>query len=280
MTLLVLCAAMALDILAPWSESYSVRQSLVSRFGHPAFVVVGLALLAALPLYQPRFRRAPLCAAAPLVIGALAVGVGTTYYIFLARENAQVVSATSSGFSPQQAASIAVGTPISPQLGLYLFILIGVVLVVVGYQLFLAAVQSQYVIIAPAQLQALAQVHTPQPVITLPFAPVAHGMANGNGGAPSPVSLPAPQPFAVTSVAPAVARADATAAPQPAPHALPIANGSAPLAGPTPTPPTAPASAAPKNLALPGTDAWNQPPTSPEFGKHARLRGGWRRSAR
>lgn len=291
-TLLVVCAAMALDILAPWSESYSVRQSLVSRFGHPAFVVVALALVAALPLYRPQWRRSPLCAAAPLAIGALSVGVGLTYYIFLARENAQAVSNVNGGYPPLGAQPIST-TPISPQLGIYLYILIGVVLVVVGYQLFLAAVRSQYIIIAPPQVYPQGVVQMAGPALVMPMpVPAAIAQSNGSAGVPSPASVPLTSiPLMPATVAPFTAPSVAAAPSQPAimtPQPVVPATPSAPFAPVTPgaSPATAhePSSrngASQRNgLALPGTDAWNEEPVSPVVNKQSRMRGGWRYSSR
>ena len=265
-TLLVVCAALALDILAPWSASYTVRQSLVSRFGHPAYVVVALALIAALPLYHPRFRQVPLYTAAPLVVGALVVGIGLTYYVFLARENAQALSQTTFS-SPLLASQSRVSTPISPQLGLYLFMLIGVVLVVVGYQLFLAAVRAQYIVVALPQLPA-------QPLVSAPSAVLAATAFGAPNGVPSPSSVPL---SAVST--PAQAAMGSTPPPERISAASP-APSSAPPA-PIPTPAAARSGTADHDdLVLPGTDAWNQPPVSPVFTKQTRMRGGWRYSSR
>jgi hypothetical protein len=288
-TLLVVCAAMALDILAPWSESYTVRQSLVSRFGHPAYVVVGLALIAAIPLYRREWRRTPLCAAAPLVVGALAVGVGVTYYIFLARENAQVVSfqLTSSGgftsspsFGSQATATSTPTTPISPQLGLYLFMLLGAVMVVVGYQLFLAAVRSQYVLVTLPSPVAYAPV--PAPVMGMrPIAPLPQVAAVSSAGVPSPAAIPlSPVPMPIP--APVSLPLPAFAINQPA-QIAPAVSPATPTPGATSAPvPVAPSegNGARPGLVLPGTDAWNQPPVSPAINRQSRMRGGWRYSSR
>lgn len=288
-TLLVVCAAMALDILAPWSESYTVRQSLVSRFGHPAYVVVGLALVAAVPLYRRDWRRTPLCAAAPLVVGALAVGVGITYYIFLARENAQVVNfqlTSSGGFSSSpslgsQAAASA--TPISPQLGLYLFMLLGAVMVVVGYQLFLAAVRSQFVLVTLPSPVAFAPVPAPMvgAVVAPAPAPLPQVAAVPAAGVPSPASVPlapVPMPLPVPGSLPVPALAFTPPAPM-APAPSPIAQS--PGFSPTPVSPApADGNGARPALVLPGTDAWNQPPVSPAVNRQTRMRGGWRYSSR
>lgn len=288
-TLLVVCAAMALDILAPWSESYSVRQSLVGRFGHPAFVVVAMALVAALPLYRPQWRRSPLCAAAPLVLGALSVGVGLTYYIFLARENSQAVNAIAGGYPPLEAQTSS-GTPISPQLGLYLFILIGVVLIVTGYQLFLAAVRSQYVLIGPVPAQPMTMAQIPPASSAPVLTPAMIAQVSATNVVPSPASIPlgaAPTLSASLERVPmAFAPAAPSQAPLPAPQLgqVPIAP-STPLSpvvvepAITPTPATVNGSAK-KGLVLPGTDAWNEEPVSPVVTKQSRMRGGWRYSSR
>jgi hypothetical protein len=285
-TLLVVCAAMALDILAPWSESYTVRQSLVSRFGHPAYVVVALALIAAIPLYRREWRRTPLCAAVPLVVGALAVGVGVTYYIFLARENAQVVSfqlTSSGGFTSSQSfgsQATTPTTPISPQLGLYLFMLLGAVMVVVGYQLFLAAVRSQYVLVTLPSPVAYAQVSA-SALATQPSVPLPQVAAFPAAGVPSPAAIPlSPVPMPVPAPVSLAGPAFAVTSPAPAAPPSPLA---APPPGATPAPvPVAPSegNGARPGLALPGTDAWNQPPVSPAINRQARMRGGWRYSSR
>jgi hypothetical protein len=284
MTLLVVCAAMALDILAPWSESYSVRQSLVSRFGHPAFVVVGMALVAALPLYRIQWRRSPLCAAAPLVIGSLSVGVGLTYYIVLARENAQALNALNapSDSAPILAQQSTSTTPISPQLGLYLFILIGVVLVVAGYQLFLAAVRSQYVIIAQPQMSQRAPAPMTQPIIA-PVAISHNGVSAAASiprtqapAAPAPTVPIAATPMTLPPMAPAVPVASQPVSPATPPvPAAPVAARLQPAPAQPPT--SAPAQ---KGLVLPGTDAWNEESVSPVVNKQSRMRGGWRYSSR
>ena len=288
MTLLVVCAAMALDILAPWSESYSVRQSLVSRFGHPAFVVVALALIAALPLYRPQWRRSPLCAAAPLAVGALSVGVGLTYYIFLARENSQALNALNAPTDPSFAVTqTPSGTPISPQLGLYLFILIGVVLAVVGYQLFLAAVRSQYVIItAPLPLplpQPYGVVQVAAPALVAPPAPPMVAQTNGSGGSPSPASIPlTPVPLTLASAPPPAPAPVGPAPSQPAASVMPSTPVAAPVVQAAPAPALSSANGASRRggLVLPGTDAWNEEPVSPVVNKQSRMRGGWRYSSR
>lgn len=294
-SLLVVCAAMALDILAPWSESFSVRQSLVSRFGHPAFVVVAMALAAALPLYRPQWRRTALCAAAPLVIGALSVGIGLTYYIFLARENAQALNAAAGGYPPLTAQQTS-ATPISPQLGLYLFILIGVVLVVVGYQLFLAAARSQVVILAPVQPHPFVVAPPPVQIIAPALIPSAAIPVSAMHGAPSPASVPVtPAPIAAVPVVLPVSGAPIPSAPsQPVTPLKPVGTPLAPAAPSIPLTPVAaqpapvPTSAQPsqngasvqKGPVLPGTDAWNEAPVSPAVNRQSRLRGGWRYSSR
>jgi hypothetical protein len=121
----------------------------------------------------------------------------------------------------------------TPDLGLFLFLAASALLVVSGYQFFLAARDAQlreaYVVRSPAEI--------PFPYALYALQPQGNPAGTGDGGAPSDLSRST--------------EATLPDAPQPAPVL------------PTPAPPAS--NPAP---ILPGTAAWNQPQEAPTAFRH------------
>lgn len=264
--LLLTVIALAADLLAPWSIVYGQQKTMAANHA-PAVALLALFALAVLPLLRSDYRARPLFAVAPLAIGAFCLGAGIFYWAILDRENA-VYAGQASSYGPesQWASGAAIGTqvhssplapqsPVVPGFGLYLFLIGGAVLAVVGYQLFLqAALASARATITPAAQPASPALST----------------------APSPTSMPLATSIApVTELAaPAAASSplavDSTSALQPQPASLP---------SPAPTP-ARPAASAASPIALPGSAAWNEPPALPAYTRPVRAgNGGWSRQA-
>lgn len=251
--------AMAADLLAPWVNVDGDRIAPSSLGLLPLLGVVWLALAVA-PLLRPSLRATPLYAAAPLVVGATSLGLAAAVWIrvtLLASQTA-AVSTGDSSFQP-------LGTSTTADVGLYLFLAGAVVLIVAGYQCFLAAARAQEraelraeaSLRAPAPTPAPARVgsasgatqttlgrHAPGAGRSVPPVPALDGTATGIGSDSRSLPLPLPLP-------PAAALAEAPLAP----HVTPVG---------------------PDGVALPGSAAWNQTPNTPDFQRPSHLQG-WRR---
>lgn len=262
--LLLTVIALAADLLAPWSVVYG-QQKTMATIGAPAVALLALFALATFPLLRPDFRARPLFAVAPLAVGAFCLGAGIFYWAILGRENA-VYTAQAGSYGPvgqlvsgpvfgQQIHSspLVSQSPIAPAFGLYLFLIGGAVLAVVGYQLFLqAALASARATIAP----------TPPP------ASIQRSTA--------PSSAPMPLATPISSVTPMTAPAAASS-----PLAAISASEPQPASASSSTAvPARPVGADGRPIALPGSAAWNEPPKLPAFTRPSRAgSGGWSRQA-
>lgn len=245
--------AMAADLLAPWVNVDGNRIAPSSLGLLPALGAVWLAL-AVLPLLRPSLRATPLYAAAPLMVGATSLGLAAAVWIrvtlFGAQPTAQ--SGGDSAFQVLGASSSAyqsLSTSSSADMGLYLFLAGSVVLIIAGYQMFLAAARAE----AHAGLRAEGLAEAPE--------------RGASAGSAVPPARPAASDGRATTPA---ARGAATAV-APDPRPLP----SPPLT-PVPAVPDAPPLPAPqRGVALPGSAAWNQTPHTPDFQRPSPLHG-WR----
>lgn len=247
--LLMTVAALAADLLAPWSIVYG-QQKTMAASGASAWALLALFFLAALPLLRSDYRARPPFAVVPLIVGAFCLGAGIFYWALLARENALAVGQDTSSaprsYPPIYSSLAQPLSPIAPGFGLYLFLIGSGVLAFVGYRLFLqaalATVRATHVHIAQP---------TPTQLSTIPAAPASASM---------------PQ---ATPISPATPSAAATAA------SLPLAAVSA--SEPPPVSASAPAAS---HIALPGSAAWNEAPKVPTHIRPSRLGGsGWSRQA-
>ena len=245
--LLITIVAMAADILAPWRVVFGQHVPLTES-GLPALGVLVLVALALAPLTKPIYRRQPSVAVAPLLVGAVSLGIALTYWGFIPQLNAQAVQGISAGSGPLLSSPLA-NVVISPDIGLYLFVLGSGVLILVGYQIFLAAAT------AAATVRSAAVSVAAPPATALPLSPDA---SRGIAVEPAPDSV-----------------AD-TASPAAVTHSnTPGANGAAPaIAGANghqhdhPAPSIAP---------LPGSIEWHQAPALPQPVRPSRLGSSWAR---
>ncbi|HEX8034948.1 MAG TPA: hypothetical protein VF510_13920 [Ktedonobacterales bacterium] len=250
--LLLTAIALAADLLAPWSIVYGQQKTMAAN-GTPAMALLALFILAALPIMRPDYRARPLFAVAPLAVGAFCLGAGIFYWAILGRENATyqpVANSWSSQGVIIGSHSVIAQPVVSPDFGLYLFLIGGAVLAVVGYQLFLqAALASARATITPAAQPASPQLSTVPSSASMPLAtPIAPAM---------PIAAPtaASSPLAVVS------------APESQP--VPASSSTAVPARPTGTPD--------RPIALPGSAAWNEPPALPTYVRPSRVGNGWSR---
>jgi hypothetical protein len=187
---------MLADLLLPWSVMYGEHLPL-ARLGPLAVALAALIALAGAPLVGREYRLNTKVAVLPLVIGAFCVGLGLTYWLFLARENSQAVAVAPGGF-----ADAASGPLISADIGLYLFILGAGVLAVIGYQLFLAAARAS---VTPAATAAAPPVAAVAPA---PAAPVTVREAVGAPPAPIAAAVQRAPASSIAAAPPAPATQD------------------------------------------------------------------------
>jgi hypothetical protein len=251
--LLITVVAMAADILAPWRVVFGQHVPL-TQSGLPALGVLVLVALALAPLTKPIYRRQPSVAVAPLLVGAVSLGIALTYWGFIPQLNSQAVQGISAGSGPD-IASLPANVVISPDIGLYLFLLGSGVLILVGYQIFLAAASAASA--APSTAVSLAA----PPATVMSTADAARAVA----------AEPAPTTGANDVTA--------TVGPEVAAHTnTPGANGVAPaIAGANGHQHDHPAPPAPSAPPLPGSIEWHQAPALPQPVRPSRLGTGWAR---
>ncbi|MGZ3585255.1 MAG: hypothetical protein ACXVCT_21130, partial [Ktedonobacterales bacterium] len=246
--LLLTTIALAADLLAPWSVVYGQQKTMVAS-GTSAMALLALFILAALPLMRPDYRARPLYAVAPLAVGAFCLGAGIFYWALLARENASfqpVADTSSSSGAAISSQPIILQPVVVPGFGLYLFLIGGAVLAVVGYQLFLqAALASARATVTPAGQPASPQLST----------------------VPSSASMPLATPIAAPAAASSPLAAVSASESQPA------------SATSSPAVPGRPAGTPVRPIALPGSAAWNEPPMLPTYTRPSRVGNGWSRQA-
>lgn len=244
--LLITVVAMAADILAPWRVVFGQHVPL-TQSGLPALGVLLLVALALAPLTKPIYRRQPSVAVAPLLAGAVSLGVALTYWGFISQLNEQAVQGISAGGGPLLSSPPA-NVVISPDIGLYLFLLGSGVLILVGYQIFLAAATA-----ATARSAAASPATAVSTADTSGRVAVSDGIARGDPATAVPDTAAAHTDTSGThGVAPAIAGANGHQHDHPAP--------SAPSAPP-----------------LPGSIEWHQAPALPQPVRPSRLGTGWAR---
>lgn len=256
--LLITAVAMAADILAPWRVVFGQHVPL-TQSGPPALAVLVLVALALAPLTKPVYRRQPSVAVAPLLVGAVCLGVGLTYWGFIPQLNSQALQVVQgSNVGGPDVVSLPANVVISPDIGLYLFLLGSGVLILVGYQIFLAAVTAATAVDAARSTAASL------------VAPSATA---------SPLPLDASRSVAAE---PSPDNAAATVSPNAAAHTATTgttgttgANGAAPaIVGANGRPHH---HSAPSTPPLPGSLEWHQAPALPQPVRPSRLGAGWAR---
>lgn len=227
---------MAADLLLPWVSVNGVNVTPAS-LGAPVIVVVALLAAAMLPVFTTSLRQHPVWSALPLIIGALCAGIVGSVWLLLAPLTQ--ILAQSYNSDPSILA-------ISPQGGLYLFIIGSAVLLVSGQRMLAAMQEAQ---IADARRDAIRAAQARQIALAGPRAPVP--------------AIPA---------VPTNAVATASATPQTATLAAAPSHNAPEEALATQSAQNAPAAPV-----LPGTAAWHQAPSAPTPVRPA-PGGGWGKS--
>jgi hypothetical protein len=227
---------MAADLLLPWI-SVNGQNVTPASLGAPVIVVVALLAAAILPVFTVSLRQHPIWSALPLIIGAFCAGIAGSVWLLLAPLTQ--IFAQSFGSDPSNLL-------LSPQGGLYLFIIGSGVLLVSGQKMLAAMHESQLTDARRDAVRALS---------------LSRQAASVRSGPPAPATVPA---SALTAVNTATAQSATPA------HA----SGSA---TPEEAAATRPAPGAPVAPVLPGTDAWHQAPAAPTSVRPA-LGGGWQKT--
>jgi hypothetical protein len=274
--LLLTVIGLAADLLAPWSNVYGQHEA-IAHIGAPALGLVALFALAGLPLVRGSFRHEPLIAVLPLLVGAFCAGIGMMYWLQLYRENQQVTAIPTNFASDVIGSQAQVGdVVIAPDVGLYLFLIGSGVLVVAGYQIFLAASSSRAARLAEmaasaagtapagtaAGVNVLARPAQIGVVATGPAGP-AGPAGQGAQVASRPILAAAEGPAGATGLngyAPAAPGAGTPGAGGLAEHASNASNGTGDA-----------------RVALPGSTAWNEAPQQPSIMRPAAF-GAWKRA--
>jgi hypothetical protein len=223
--------ALAANLLAPWAIVGDQHLS-PARLGWPALIAVVALGLAAVPTVRPAYRKRPLYAVAPLVVGAFGFGVVAVTWGLLAYVSYRIAA------GPANAVTL-----VSADIGLYAFLVGCGALVAIGYHLFLEAATS-------VGVQATAAV----PVIRRPSAdPSAAFSASGS--------------WRIEPIEPS--KLNDSNQPPTAPRALLVTdpatngNGAVPTTGAE-----QPGTATQLNVPLPGSAAWTQAPELPAPLRH------------
>jgi hypothetical protein len=220
---------MAADLLLPW-VSVNGQNVTPASLGAPVIVVVALLAAAILPVFTVSLRQHPIWSALPLIIGAFCAGIAGSVWLLLAPLTQ--IFAQSFGSDPSNLL-------LSPQGGLYLFIIGSGVLLVSGQKMLAAMHESQLTDARRDAVRALS---------------LNRQAASARSGPPVPA--PAPVPASALTAANTVTAQPAT---------------------PEEAAPTRPASGAPVAPVLPGTDAWHQAPAAPTSVRPA-LGGSWQKT--
>jgi hypothetical protein len=204
---------LAADLLLPWVSVNGTNVTPTS-IGAPVIVVVALLAAATLPVFTTSLRQHPVWSGLPLIIGAFCAGIAGSVWLLLA-PLAQIF-AQSFGSDPTNLA-------LSPQGGLYLFLIGSAALLVSGQRMLAAMHEAQ---IADTRRDAARALQLRQ----------------------ATPARPGPAPTASISDTPH----NAVVANPPGQGAQGAGQGAAPTAQPTPATPV-----------LPGSDAWHQAPAAP-----------------
>jgi len=231
---------MAADLLLPW-VSVNGQNVTPANLGAPVIVVVALLAAAILPVFTVSLRQHPIWSALPLIIGAFCAGIAGSVWLLLAPLTQ--IFAQSFGSDPSNLL-------LSPQGGLYLFLIGSGVLLVSGQKMLAAMHETQLADARRDAVRAITQ---------------SRQASSAHAGSLSPAAATAPAPARTLPAATATAQ---SAIPAPAPAG---ASASATTEEAASTYPPAGAPVAP---ILPGTDAWHQAPAAPTSVRPA-LGGGW-----
>src|SRR6185437_5585675 len=233
---------MAADLLLPW-VSVNGQNVTPANLGAPVIVVVALLAAAILPVFTVSLRQHPVWSALPLIIGAFCAGIAGSVWLLLAPLTQ--IFAQSFGSDPSNLL-------LSPQGGLYLFLIGSGVLLVSGQKMLATMHETQL---------ADARRDTVRAITLSRQASSAHATS--------------PAPAASTVPASALTPTPAAASPsQSTPPAAPAPAGAVASTTSEETASTRPAVGAPVAPILPGTDAWHQAPAAPTSVRPA-LGGGW-----
>lgn len=226
---------LAADLLLPWVSVNNVNVTPAS-IGTPVVVVMALLAAATLPVFTTSLRQHPVWSALPLIMGAFCAGIAGSVWLLLA-PLAQIF-AVSFGSDPSNLA-------LSPQTGLYLFLLGSAVLLVSGQRMLAATHASQ---LTETRRDAIRSLQSRQ----------------ASAVVPATLAIPRPTAFDTDSAYPPVARQ----------AEVPISSSPAE----TPVAPASPAAPnAPVVPVLPGSDAWHQATAAPSPLRPA-PGGGWGKS--
>lgn len=231
---------MAADLLLPW-VSVNNNNVTPANIGAPVIVVVALLAAAMLPVFTTSLRQHPVWSALPLIIGAFCAGIAGSVWLLLAPLTQ--IFAQSFGSDPSNLA-------LSPQGGLYLFLLGSAILLVSGQRMLAAMHLTQ---LADARLDALRSFQARQ------SAPARSPIIAGAAAPPSVFPVPpvlAMHPQPPTQPTSPGTPMPVTAMAQSAPQTRDAGESPPTLA----TPAVPAASTGP---VLPGSDAWNQAPAAP-----------------
>jgi hypothetical protein len=144
------------DLLLPWIV-LGDAQIAPARLGLLAVLAaLPFALIAAMTVYLP-FRQRPVLAAIPLVVSSLALGGGLVLFLMVGPFGGRVVNLVGGGTLARLKVFIVSGTqtpipgplPLTPDIGLYAFIIGAGALVVASYRRLDALITSQYSAAAP-----------------------------------------------------------------------------------------------------------------------------------
>jgi len=242
---LAIALGMAADLVLPW-VSVDNDNVTPANVGAPVVVVVALLAAATLPVFTTSLRQHPVWSALPLMVGALCAGIAGTVWLLLAPVTQ--IFATSLGSDPSNLA-------LSPQPGLYLFMLGAAALLVSGQRMLVAEQLRQLAVtrrdaLRSAQVRQAASARVPAQ-FPVPANAVSSLTLAGNDGAAQPVGI--------------AALALASTAHTPVAAELNGASAAVTATSPTPTPTTdaPPTPQAPVVPVLPGSAAWNQAPAAP-----------------
>jgi ribosomal protein L40E len=134
--LLIVILALAADLFLPWSVVFGQHQTLPIGSGVAIACLLGLA---ALPLLHPRLRRYTATAAFPLVVGGMCLGIGIAFWANLGTTAAFVSFDCTGSCSPSV---LPAESSAGPDFGLVAFLIGAVLVVVIGYHLFLGSARA------------------------------------------------------------------------------------------------------------------------------------------
>ena len=140
--LLLIVLALEVDLfLLPWRIVGTQHETLPTAAG---VAIAVLVLLAAVPLFHPRLRRQPLWTVIPVLVGGVCLGIGAAFWA-----NPSPPTIFVSGFHSAPlpfTSNDAITGGAVPDVGMFGFFIGALILIGVGYQLFLAAARNSVVV--------------------------------------------------------------------------------------------------------------------------------------